>query len=327
VEKLKQDLRSLGIPEREGVFSAQPIIASVLPTPSPFRQREGPGGDKIPPPFRPLGRDEWVDEWGVIWTDPDFPRVSGHPLEAGWELAAEYRLPDPKAPGRYDEARKVLAQYPERYHLGWVWFSLFERLWFLRGFNNMLMDPYLYPKEFSSLADRIVEFNVASVEAQMDLGLDGIFFSDDWGSQLGLLMNPDDWRRWYKPRYRIMFDAVHRHGGHVWMHLCGNVTAIIPDLIEIGLDVLNPVQPQAMNVDMLAARFAGHLCFYGGVDVQGTLPHGTPMDVRREVAHLIEVFGRPHGGYIGGTSHTILPDTPPANILALFEAFQDLCGL
>lgn len=327
VERLKEELRALRVPERDGHFSAQPIITNVGPTPSPFRQREGAGGESIPQPFRPLGADEWVDEWGVIWTDPAFPRVSGHPLDAGCHLLAQYRLPDPQARGRYDQAREVLMQHPDRYRLGWVWFSLFERLWFLRGFDNMLMDPYLHPAEFAELADRIVEFNVASIDQQLDLGLDGIFFSDDWGTQRGLLMNPDDWRRWYKPRYQRMFEAVQRRGAHVWMHLCGNVTAILPDLVEIGLDVLNPVQPQAMDVDALGAEFGGRLCFYGGADVQGTLPHGTPADVRREVQHLIDIFGRYDGGYIGATSHTILPDTPPANVLALFQAFNDLCGM
>ncbi|MDI7276620.1 MAG: uroporphyrinogen decarboxylase family protein [Anaerolineae bacterium] len=326
-ERLKEDLRALGVCEHDGYFSAQPIIVYALPTPSPFRQHEGPGGDRIPPPFRPLAHDEWVDEWGVIWTDPAVPRVSGHPLEVGWELLAGYRFPDPCAAGRYDPARQALAEHPGRYRLGLVWFTLFERLWFLRGFNNMLMDPYLYPGEFADLADRVDEFNLASIEAQADLGVDGIFFSDDWGSQLGLLMNPEDWRKWYKPRYRRLFDAVHRRGCHVWMHLCGNVTAIVGDLIDVGLDVLNPVQPQAMSVDALAREFGGKLCFFGGADVQGTLPHGTPDEVRREVQHLIDVFGRYNGGYIGSTSHGILPDTPPANVLALFQAFHDLCGL
>ncbi len=327
VECLKEELRALGVHESDGHFSAQPIIVYAVPAPSPFRQHDGPGGEHIPSPFRPLTPDEWVDEWGVIWTDPLFPRVNGHPLEAGWQLRAGYRFPDPRAAGRYDHAREVLGEHPGRYRMGLVWFTLFERLWFLRGFNNMLMDPYLHRHEFAELAERIVEFNLASIDAQLDLGLDGIFFSDDWGTQQGLLMNPDDWRRWYKPLYRRMFDAVHRRGAHVWMHLCGNVSAIVGDLVEIGLDVLNPVQPQAMSVGALAREFGGRLCFYGGADVQGTLPHGTPADVRREVEHLIHIFGRYEGGYIGSTSHDILPDTPPANVLALFRAFHDFCGL
>jgi uroporphyrinogen decarboxylase len=103
------------------------------------------------------------------------------------------------------------------------------------------------------------------------------------------------------------------------MHLCGDVTAIIPDLIEIGLNVLNPVQPQAMDVHRLARAFGGKVCFNGGVDVQGTLVRGTPDDVRREVHELIELFGSYNGGYIADTSHSIMPETPLDNIIALYE--------
>lgn len=315
IEALKQGLCELGATEVNGYYTAQRLAVGL-----------GPRGTWLPEPYRPLQDDEWVDEWGVIWTNREFARVIGHPLEADWDGLSSYKLPDPWAAGRYDEARQSMAQSPDCYRLGWVWFTLFERLWFLRGFNNMLVDPYLYPAQFSELADRIVEFNLASIQQQLALRVDGIYFSDDWGSQQGLLMNPDDWRRWYKPRYRRLFDAVHAGGAHVWMHLCGNVTAIIPDLIELGLDVLNPIQPQAMDVDALAARYGGHVCFHGGLDTQETLPHGTVADVEREVKHLIDIFGRYSGGYIGTTSHKIMPETPPENILALFRAFRDYSG-
>jgi uroporphyrinogen decarboxylase len=101
---------------------------------------------------------------------------------------------------------------------------------------------------------------------------------------------------------------------------------IIPDLIDVGLDVLNPVQPLAMPIDLLSDRFGGRLAFYGGLDVQSVLPNGTPQDVADEVAHLIEALGGYGGGYIGGTSHTILPDTPPENVVAAFRAFRDRSG-
>ncbi len=312
IEALKQGLRDLGVQQTGAGFRAQNLTVNVVP-------RE----TALPAPYRALEPDEWVDEWGVVWTCREFPRVVGHPLEADWSLLSAYTLPDPRATGRYDEARRRLAANPDRYRLGHVWFTLFERLWFLRGFNAMLSDPYLYPDEFNELADRIVAFSVASIEQQVALGVDGIFFSDDWGTQDRMLMRPDDWRKWYKPYYKRLFDAVHAGGAHVWMHLCGHVVPIIGDLIDLGINVLNPVQPQAMNVDKLAAQYGGHLCFYGGIDVQGTLPHGTPQDVDREVRHLFEIFGRYSGGYIGGTSHSIMPGTPAENILTLYTSLRD----
>ncbi len=136
-------------------------------------------------------------------------------------------------------------------------------------------------------------------------------------------MNPDDWRKFYKPSYKRMFDRVHLGGGHVWMHLCGNVRAILPDLIDIGLNVLNPVQPQAMDTSELAKEFGGQVCFNGGIDVQGTLIQGSTEDVRREVHTLVDLFGKFNGGYIGGTSHSVMPETPLDNVVALFEAFAE----
>jgi len=313
IAALKRGLCELGATQSGTNYRAQNLTVNVVPTET-----------SRPRPFRALGPDEWVDEWGVVWTSREFPRVIGHPLEADWSLLSTYTLPQPAAIGRYDEAHRRVATHPDRYRLGHVWFTLFERLWFLRGFNNLLSDPYLYPDEFAELADRIVDFSIVSIEQQLAVGVDGIYFSDDWGTQHRMLMRPEDWRRWYKPRYRRLFDAVHAGGAHVWMHLCGHVEPIVGDLIDIGLNVLNPIQPQAMDVDALAARYGGRVCFFGGIDVQGTLPHGTPEDVVRAVAHLIDRLGCFAGGYIGGTSHSIMPETPPENILALYRAFGEL---
>jgi len=124
-------------------------------------------------------------------------------------------------------------------------------------------------------------------------------------------------------RFDSAVERVRSGGAHVWMHLCGNITAILPDLIEIGLNVLNPVQPQAMDVRELSREFGGKVCFNGGVDVQGTLVRGTPEDVKREVHELVSLFGKFNGGYIGGTSHSVMPETPLNNVIAMYEAFAE----
>jgi uroporphyrinogen decarboxylase len=193
----------------------------------------------------------------------------------------------------------------------------------LRGFENMLVDPYLDENNFRRLRDRVVEYNLAIIDQWLKRRVHALYFSDDWGSQKGLLMDPEDWRKHYKPSYRRVFDRVRSAGAHVWMHLCGNITAILPDLVDIGLDVLNPVQPQAMDVHLLAREYGGKVCFYGGVDVQGTLIRGSPGDVKREVHGLVDLFGRFGGGYIGGTSHSVMPETPLENVVALYEAFLE----
>ncbi len=266
----------------------------------------------------------WVDEWGTAWKDDGHgARTDAHPLETGYHLLNAYEFPDPYAAGRFDAADEELKKRGDRYVRATVWFTLFERLWMLRGFNNMLMDPYVETGNFCRLRDRVLEINLAMVDRWLERRVDAVFFSDDWGSQNGLLMNPEDWRRFYKPAYEAMFRRVRDGGAHVWMHLCGNIRSILPDLIDIGLNVLNPVQPQAMDVRELSREFGGRICFNGGVDVQGTLIYGTPGDVRDEVRELVELFGSSDGGYIGGTSHTIMPETPLDNVISLYEIFSE----
>lgn len=274
------------------------------------------------------GVRRWKDQWGTGWEDHGHgAKTETYPLESGYEALDGYAFPDALRAGRFDDADARLKERGARYVQSGVWFTLFERLWMLRGFENMLMDPYAEEENFARLRDRIVEYNLAMIDQWIRRGVDAVFFSDDWGCQRGLLMNPDDWRRFYMPSYKRMFDRVRTGGAHVWMHLCGNITAILPDLIDIGLNVLNPVQPQAMDVRQLSRAFGGKVCFNGGVDVQGTLIRGGPEDVRREYLDLVDLFGRFNGGYIGGTSHTIMPETPLDNCIALLETAIECQGL
>jgi len=270
------------------------------------------------------GVKRWVDEWGTGWADDGHgAKTESYPMLQGYEALDGYLFPDPDLEDRFAAPEERLESRSDRYVQALVWFTLFERLWMLRGFENMLMDPYLNEREFCRLRDRIVEYNLAIIDRWVEHSVHAVFFSDDWGCQRGLLVNPDDWRRFYKPSYKRMFDRVHSGGAHVWMHMCGDITAILCDLIDIGLNVLNPVQPQAMDVRYLSREFGGKVCFNGGVDVQGTLINGSPDDVRREVHELVELFGRFNGGYIGGTSHSVMPETPLDNVIALYEAFLE----
>ena len=275
-------------------------------------------------PEQENGALRWIDEWGTGWVDDGHgAKTEIYPLDGGYDLLEKYHFPAPDIPARFAKFDSELIKNETKYFRPLVWFTLFERLWMLRGFENMLMDPYTDRHSFEYLRDRVLEFNLAMIDQWLARGANAIYFSDDWGSQRGLLINPVDWRKFYKPAYKAMFSRVRSGGAHVWMHLCGNITAILPDLIDLGLNVLNPVQPQAMDVRFLAKEFGGKICFNGGVDVQGTMVHGSPEDVKHEVHELVNLFGRFNGGYIGGTSHSIMPETPLDNVIALFEAFTE----
>jgi uroporphyrinogen decarboxylase len=282
--------------------------------------------DKNPPVLESLigyFHDERIDEWQVSWKEL---RVVSHPLEKDLSSAEDYMAPDPSGPGRFEKAIETMKENKDKYHLGLVWFTLFERLWMLRGFNNMLIDPYANYREFSILRQKVMDFNMGLIEQWAKLGVDGIFVSDDWGGQEKMLVNPAYWVKFYKPCYKEMFELIHSKGLDVWMHSCGNVTELIPYLVELGLDVLNPLQPHSMDIDLLGKQYSGKLCFFGGVDIQDTLPHGTAEDISKEVRHLIDTFGQKNGGYIGGTSHTILPDTSIENVKALFKYLDLYCS-
>ena len=268
------------------------------------------------------GVSRFTDEWGALWVDTDNGEITEwYPMEEGYDRVDAVNFPDPYRPGRFDVADACLKERRDIYIAATVWLTLFERLWKLRGFSNMLIDPYVDEENFARLRDRVVEVNLGMIDQWIKRDIDAVYFSDDWGSQRALLMDPDDWRKFYKPSYTAMFDRVRAGGKHVWMHSCGDITQILPDLIEIGLNVLNPVQPQAMDVHYLSREFGGKICFHGGLDVQGTMIRGTPEDVKRDVDTLVDLFARFDGGYIGGTSHTIMPETPLRNIIAMYEAF------
>jgi uroporphyrinogen decarboxylase len=265
------------------------------------------------------------DSWGIRWVSTHgTARVVSHPLAGG--IPDDYSPPPLPSDALMQQHRTNAQANPDKYLTGFVWFTLFEHLWFLRGFEQTLMDLYDRDPATLRLLDKIFQRVMACIRKFEPVGVDGIFFSDDWGSQRGLLINPELWREIFKPLYTQMFAQVHAQGMQTWMHLCGNIIDIVPDLIEAGLDVLNPLQPMALNLDDLAAKYGGQIACAGGIDVQGTLVWGTPADVRKEVRHHIDTLAVFNGGYIPGPSHTIMPETPMANIIAMLEALEEFCA-
>jgi len=206
--------------------------------------------------------------------------------------------------------------------LGW---GLFERSWTLRGFENALMDAALNEDFYIEMLDRLVELYLAFVDYTVDLPVDAILFGDDWGDQRGVILGPERWRKLIKPRWAKIYAAVHDAGKIVMSHSCGSVAEIIPDIIEIGMDVLESVQPEAagMNPYELKARWGDKLTFWGALGSQSTLGQGTSDDVRAEVAHLCSEMAR-GGGYILAPAKPLQPGMPIENAVALVEALAEI---
>ncbi len=266
--------------------------------------------------------DIWGDQFGVEWdrsVDKDIGNVRNQLVTSG--NLADYRFPDPDDPSRYARYRGVLEQKEDRFVLVNFGFTLFERAWTLVGMENLLMAMIDDKRFVHELLDRILEFNLGVIENACRFDIDAMIFGDDWGMQTGLIMGPRTWHEFIEPRIRQMYGLVRSKGKLVFIHCCGKVDRVFPELIECGVDVFNPFQPEVMDVFDVKRRYGRQLSFFGGVSVQRTLPHGTVAEVKEETKRLLEVVGR-DGGYIAAPSHAIPADAKPENVAALVETLQ-----
>lgn len=261
-----------------------------------------------------------ADAWGAVWTraSDDFKgQVTGHPL-ADWSALEQYRFPDPTHVGDFSQVIETVTTNPGGKYLLVDGDTLFQRMFYLRGFENLLIDLAERRPEALDLRDRIVAFLLKRVEMWLGYDVDGVFFRDDWGTQLALIIPPAMWREIFKPSYRRLFAAVHAGGKHVFFHSDGMIRAIIPDLIEIGVDALNAQIP-CMDAAELARDFSHRICFMAGADRQHFLPFGNPKEVEAHCMQLADLFGHHNGGYIGGGE--IGGDVPLANAEAMLRTF------
>ena len=270
---------------------------------------------------------EWIDEWGTSWGHAA-GGVGATPVAcplADWNQLDEYlatRLPNTSAHGRFDTARALLEPHrTSRYCVGLVHLALFERLHSLRGMERVFLDLSEHETEVRRLLDALVAYLLEVIRVWGAMGADAVFVTDDWGSQTALMISPTMWRALFKSYYREVVAEAHKLGMDFILHSCGNVTAIVEDLIEIGVDVLDPIQPGAMDAEEIGRRFGGRIAFAGAVDVQQLLVNGTPAQVRGEIRRIIETLGAPFGNaLLIGPANVLTPDVPLANLRAMFEA-------
>ncbi len=283
--------------------------------------------DRIDPVTVLTGDARWVDEWGTVWQHA-LEGVGASPIAnplPDWSGLDDYlaqHIPDAHAPGRLDGALPAVDRFGStKYCCGLAQLALFERQHCVRGMGRTFEDFALYPDEVDRLLGALTEYYVGLVQewARLD-GVDAVFLTDDWGTQTSLMISPSMWRRFFQPRYRRICDEAHRHGLQLVFHSCGNVTRIIGDLIDCGIDVLDPLQPEAMDLEHVGREFGGHVAFSGGISDQ-KLAALSPGEVSDHVRRSIDTLGRRCGNaYIAAPSNVLLPDVPLANLEAVFEA-------
>jgi len=202
--------------------------------------------------------------------------------------------------------------------------GFFEISWFMRGMNNFLVDMMANPEYAEFLMDRVAEYLTARTERILEEAGDGaidcVEINDDVGSQNGLLISPEMWRQFIKPRMKKMIDKFKEHGVFIRYHSCGGIRPIIQDLIEIGVDILNPVQNLARGMDLreLKSAYGSELTFDGGIDTQEFLPHRRGMEFEEELRTTLRMMGE-NGGYIMAPAHAVQVDVPLENVLKLYE--------
>jgi uroporphyrinogen-III decarboxylase len=185
--------------------------------------------------------------------------------------------------------------------LGYIGFGIFEQLHFLHGFTDSLADLHLNPPLIERLLDIITGFKlalIANYRKRFPGMIHGVTMTDDWGTQQATFISVPMWRRFFRPRYEKLIDAAHDAGMHFWLHSCGRVNDLIPEFIDLGLDVINLQQPRALGIEEIGRRFRGKICFETLVDIQATLPAGSEAEINEEAALLLEHWATPEGGFI-----------------------------
>lgn len=337
---------ALGLPPREPViWHLMQQLAWVEDDVHEALQTDAKGTRPKAPSSWRLQMDEdqeflyYTDEWGIVRRKP---KEKGYYFDLHCSPLSQaetprdiqgYPFPDPVEEGRFEGLKEFVEKVRAEGRacvLGGISAGMLEMGLWLRGFENFFCDLHANRPLAEALCDRVLELKMRYWEKALALlgdKVDVVQEGDDYGGQKGLLISPQLWREVFKPRLAQLFRHIKHCAPHVFIlfHSCGSIYEIIPDLIEAGVDILNPIQVAAAHMDTrrLKREFGDSLSFWGGgVDTQRVLPRGTPQEVREEVRRRVEDLA-PGGGFVFNTVHNIQADVPAENILAMVEALRE----
>ena len=276
---------------------------------------------------------DYVDEWGIGWGiqpyetpfgSGHYTEIIGHPL-ADIDAISSYQPPNPNRPELYISSKQMISDFKDEYWIvGVTVTTIFETAWALRGYERLMMDMSLDPDLANVILEIPYRYHLTAAKKLVELGVDMIWIGDDVGTQNRMLISPKMWRQFLKSRMTNFIAEIKSLNPRlkVAYHTDGKIDPILPDLIEIGLDVLNPIQPASMDPAELKRKYGDQLCFWGSIDEQHTLPFGTANDVHSEVQTRLETLGR-NGGLIIGPTHHVQLDTPMENFWAMVNAIKE----
>ncbi len=280
-----------------------PRIAMALPDPYPDDRISGGWSGGGNTALEPQGGElrRWRDEWGVTWaslTDYDKGEVVAAAV-ADWADLDRYAPPDMGRREHYADAARRFAQNPDHFRIGSLPGFVFNIARKLRKLDNYLCDVMLERANVERLHAIVREQLLAAIDRYAEAGADAVSFPEDWGTQDRLMISPALWREMFRPEFETLCGRAHGHGMYVWMHSCGKITAIIEDLIDCGVDVLQFDQPRLHGIDTLAS-YEGRVTFQCPVDIQTTLQTRDPALIRAEARELVEKLGAHGGGFVAG---------------------------
>jgi len=266
--------------------------------------------------------EDWTDKWGVQWktTRPDMvPFPKGNPLP-NLEHLDEYSFPDPDELQFAEEQRNLLRTVDRNDHLvyGSLTYFMYERAWALMGMENFMRGFFTQPKQMKKLLHEIADFNIRVFERYLEVGVDGVTFSEDLGHQRGLMISPEFFREFFVPEYERCFDLLVKEGKIIDFHSCGCVQDIVEYLIDVGVTILNPVQARANNLTLVKEKCRDKMALKGGIDSH-LLMLGPIDSIRNEVKRVVSILA-PNGGYIVGPDQGM--PFPQDNIAALWRSAE-----
>ncbi|MCI8853319.1 MAG: hypothetical protein HFI32_07440 [Lachnospiraceae bacterium] len=270
-------------------------------------------------------------EWGVMGVGglAHFQSMF-HPLGQveDVEEIKTYPMPDFDEDYRYEGLAEQIQQWKDRdiITVKHMKETIFEIAWYLRGMDKLLLDFYENEDYVNCLFDRLTQLRINSIRKITACGIDVVQLGDDIATQLNMLISPELWREWLKPRMKAIIDAAKELNPDViiFYHSCGNIQRVIPDLIEIGIDVLNPIQPECMDVAKVKEKYGDQISFWGGLGTQTVMPFGTPQEVEAACKQLIEIVGR-GGGFVLSPAHVVEPEVSWENLQAMIAAHKKYC--
>lgn len=293
---------------------------------------------ELPPPTNKIDHRKYhknpdqltmIDEWGVGYQQGSVAHfmkfISPMADFDDPQQVIDYPFPDMDDPERWAAAKKKVEEcHAAGRAAAYFALQVFEPAWYLRGLENMLADFLCDEEMAAACMDKMTEAQCKTAKHAAEIGVDIIMFGDDVGTQKALMMSKETWRRWVKPATAATIAAAKAVNPDViaLYHSDGVIYDIIPELIEIGVDVLNPVQPECVDPVALKEQYGDRLSFWGAIGTQTTMPFGTPQDVRENVRHMIETVGA-GGGLLVAPTHLLEPEVPWENIEALIQAVKD----